>query len=207
MVMAGDLLTLNAGSCLKFSLWHCWTGIELRELFRSEVEKIGIAPHLRARGPSGDTVIDKNFSEGSAKLTHEDLLRELFAWISQQCQNAIEAIGHRVVHGGSSFTAPVRIDDRVMQKRSWSRLRRCISRIIFREFVLARSWCRTCLRSRASIPCFITRWVPSRVASACRARMTRRVSDDTDSTVIPTDEERMIAGHTVKHIGQAALLN
>ena len=78
MVMAGDLLTLNAGSCLKFSLWHCWTGIELRELFRGEVEKIGIAPHLRARGPSGDTVIDKNFSEGSAKLTHEDLLRELF---------------------------------------------------------------------------------------------------------------------------------
>jgi acetate kinase len=29
MVMAGDLLTLNAGaSSLKFPLWHCWTGIE-----------------------------------------------------------------------------------------------------------------------------------------------------------------------------------
>ena len=207
--MASDILTLNAGSSsLKFSFWRCETGMELSELFRGEVEKIGIAPRLRARGPSGDTVIDKNFSEGSAKLTHEDLLRELFAWISQQCQNAIEAIGHRVVHGGNSFTAPARIDDEVMRNsRSWSRSRRCISHITFREFVLARGWCRTCLRSHASIPRFITRWVPSRVALACRGRMTRRVSDDTDSTVIPTDEERMIAEHTVKHIGQAALLN
>jgi hypothetical protein len=28
MVMAGDLLTLNAGLSSLFSLWHCWTGIE-----------------------------------------------------------------------------------------------------------------------------------------------------------------------------------
>ena len=114
MVMAGDLLTLNAGSSsLKFSLWHCWTGIELRELFRGEVEKIGIAPRLRAQRPHGDSVADKDFGNDGAKLTHEDLLYELFEWMSQyQSQNAIKAIGHRIVHGGSSFTAPARIDDR-----------------------------------------------------------------------------------------------
>jgi hypothetical protein len=50
--MASDILTLNAGSSsLKFSLWQSGIGIGLRELFRGEIKKIGIAPHLFARDP------------------------------------------------------------------------------------------------------------------------------------------------------------
>ena len=57
--MASDILTLNAGSSsLKFSLWHSGTGIDLRELFRGQVEKIGIAPHLCAWRPGGDAISD-----------------------------------------------------------------------------------------------------------------------------------------------------
>jgi acetate kinase len=116
--MASDIFTLNAGSSsLKFSLWQSGTGMELRELFRGEVEKIGIAPRLSASGPGGDTVIDEKF-EGGAKLTHEDLLRELFDWFSRQRRDELKAIGHRIVHGGAAFTAPVRINDRVMEKLS-----------------------------------------------------------------------------------------
>ena len=41
--MASDILTLNAGSSsLKFSLWQAATDTKLRELFRGEIEKIGI---------------------------------------------------------------------------------------------------------------------------------------------------------------------
>ena len=117
--MANDIFTLNAGSSsLKFSLWEAETGTELRELFRGEIEKIGIAPHLAAREPSGRTVIDKRFDEGGAKLSHESLLRELFAWLSQQRRNGFKAIGHRIVHGGATFIAPVRIDDHVMESLS-----------------------------------------------------------------------------------------
>jgi acetate kinase len=117
--MASDILTLNAGSSsLKFSLWHSGTGTDLRELFRGEIEKIGIAPHLSARGPGGETVIDRGFGDGGAKLTHEDLLRELFAWFSRQRQDELKAIGHRIVHGGATFTAPVRINDAVLEKLS-----------------------------------------------------------------------------------------
>ena len=117
--VASDILTLNAGSSsLKFSLWQAETGMELRELFRGEIEKIGIAPHLSAREPGGRTVIDNDFAEGGAKLSHEDLLRELFVWLSQQRRNGIKAIGHRIVHGGATFTAPVRIDDHVMENLS-----------------------------------------------------------------------------------------
>jgi acetate kinase len=114
--MASDILTLNAGSSsLKFSLWQAETDAKLREIFRGEIEKIGIAPHLSARGPDGRTVIDKKFEQGGAKLSHEDLLRELFAWLSQQRPDGFKAIGHRIVHGGTMFTAPVRIDDTVME--------------------------------------------------------------------------------------------
>jgi acetate kinase len=63
-------------------------------------------------------VIDSSFGESGAKLTHEDLLRRLFAWISQQRRDELRAIGHRVVHGGAVFTAPVRIDHRVIEKLS-----------------------------------------------------------------------------------------
>ena len=53
------------------------------------------------------------------ELSHQDLLYELFEWMSQyQSQNAIKAIDHRIVHGGSSFTAPARIDDEVMAELS-----------------------------------------------------------------------------------------
>ena len=83
--MASDILTLNSGSSsLKFSLWQAGTDMELRELFRGEIEKIGIAPHLSAREPGGRTVIDNRFEHRGAKLSHEDLLRELFTWLSQQ---------------------------------------------------------------------------------------------------------------------------
>jgi len=73
--MARDILTLNAGSSsLKFSLWHSAARMNLRELLRGEVEKVGIAPHLSAREPGGDVVIDSGFGESGAKLTHEDPL-------------------------------------------------------------------------------------------------------------------------------------
>jgi acetate kinase len=117
--MASDIFTLNAGSSsLKFSLWQSGTGMELRELFRGEVEKIGIDPHLSAWGPGGEAVIDRGFGEGGANLTHEDLLRELFAWLSQQRLDELEAIGHRIVHGGATFTAPVCVNDDVLDMLS-----------------------------------------------------------------------------------------
>jgi acetate kinase len=116
--MASDILTLNAGSSsLKFSLWQA-AAIELREIFRGKIEEIGIAPHLSVREPGGRGLIDKGFGEAGAKLSHEDLLRELFTWLSQQRRDGFKAIGHRVVHGGAIFTEPVRIDDRVMQRLS-----------------------------------------------------------------------------------------
>src|SRR5262245_44487641 len=115
--MASDIFTLNAGSSsIKFSLWHSATATELPEIFRGEIEKIGIAPHLSVRDPGSEMILRRSFDEaGGAKLTHEDLLRELFAWLSQQSYE-LKGIGHRVVHGGADFTMPVQVDDHVMER-------------------------------------------------------------------------------------------
>jgi acetate kinase len=66
--------------------------------------------------PRGDVVIRRSFDESGPKLTHQDLLRELFAWLSQQRSYQLKGVGHRVVHGGADFTAPVCVDDDVMKR-------------------------------------------------------------------------------------------
>jgi len=69
------------------------------------------------RDPGSEMILRRSFDEaGGAKLTHEDLLRELFAWLSQQRHYELKGIGHRVVHGGTDFTAPVQVDDHVMER-------------------------------------------------------------------------------------------
>jgi acetate kinase len=117
MAMANDILTLNVGSSsLKFSLWQSASATDLREIFRGEAEKIGIAPQLSVRNPDGHVVLRRSFDESGACPGHEELLHELFSWLSQQRRDELKAIGHRVVHGGADFTAPVRIDDQAMER-------------------------------------------------------------------------------------------
>jgi len=112
--MAGLILTINAGSSsIKFSVWNA-SHSNIEEVFRGEIEEIGIAPHLFARNPSGETLIDRTFDDGSVKLSHEDLLGALFTGLLEPYCNDIAAIGHRVVHGGGAFVAPVRVDDKVL---------------------------------------------------------------------------------------------
>src|SRR5262245_34131931 len=71
------ILTINAGSSsLKLSLWRRDGRAGLQELWRGEIESIGIAPRLAARTPDGATLIETTFGGDGAGLTHEALLRE-----------------------------------------------------------------------------------------------------------------------------------
>ncbi|MBO0741731.1 MAG: acetate/propionate family kinase [Hyphomicrobiaceae bacterium] len=108
-------MTINAGSSsLKFSLWQLTGPDDLQEVLRGEIQKIGIAPHLAARTPAGDTLLEKTFHDG-ARLSHEALLQELFAQrIWGRGDGCLVGVGHRVVHGGPAFVDPVLIDGIVM---------------------------------------------------------------------------------------------
>jgi acetate kinase len=112
--MSSDaILTLNAGSStMKFALFEA--GGARRRTAGGAVEKIGGAPHLSVRDAAGKTVLEKNWPDG-AELSHEDLLTPVLDWVAQNLGDArLVAAGHRIVHGGADFAAPVRLDAAVL---------------------------------------------------------------------------------------------
>jgi len=104
--LEGLVLTLNAGSSsLKFSVFD-----GPREVLRGQVSGIGTHPETEVE--KGGQKLD---APGLHGTTHEDFLPELLDWIGGHLDGtAIGAAGHRVVHGGMEFVAPVRVTDKVI---------------------------------------------------------------------------------------------
>lgn len=112
--MTTAILTLNAGSSsLKFALYRRIEG-DLALACRGKIEGVGATPRLVARDTDGRIAADRQWPD-AAGLAHEDLLKPLLAFIDDQLErDQLTAIGHRIVHGGMAFQAPVLIDERVM---------------------------------------------------------------------------------------------
>jgi acetate kinase len=110
--MADAILTLNAGSSsIKFALIEATPA--LARIAAGEIENIGAAPHFWVR-IGGMIVHEKRWLDGSV-LSHEDLLTPLLDWVeAHQGDVKLVAAGHRIVHGGSKFTLPVRLDAAVL---------------------------------------------------------------------------------------------
>ena len=109
--MNAAILAVNAGSSsLKFALYADAAALDL--LARGEVAGLGAATRLQAycaNSPATDRAL-----EGVASAT--DALPVVLDWIVAQFpQVYFSAIGHRVVHGGSGFHAPIVVDDATLQ--------------------------------------------------------------------------------------------
>jgi acetate kinase len=108
------ILVLNAGSSsIKFSLFEVHARPSRQGLIcDGECEGIGHHVHFMAKDRAGASLVDQNLAEGT---THEDALAALLRWQEGHFQDhRLVAVGHRVVHGGSLYTAPVRIDASVI---------------------------------------------------------------------------------------------
>lgn len=105
--MPDAILALNAGSSsIKFALFDRGPGLAPR--VRGEMEGIGTAPHFIAQDPAGKTLMEKSWPNRSTD--HDALLGWLLEWVEGHLGDAtLAAVGHRVVHGGRDFTAPVRL--------------------------------------------------------------------------------------------------
>lgn len=101
------ILTLNAGSSsVKFAVFGA--GKSPRRALQGAIEGIGTKPRFRA----GDTEQDWSETEGFHALT-----TRLLGWIeANEAAGPLVAIGHRIVHGGDDFTAPVRLDDHRLER-------------------------------------------------------------------------------------------
>ncbi|MDQ0315985.1 acetate/propionate family kinase [Amorphus orientalis] len=112
--MSDVILTINAGSSsIKFSLF---SSDALREIIRGQIDGLGTHPRLVAR-ENGEKVVDTALEGETAPTDHTagvavilELLRE------RHPDYAVVAVGHRIVHGGPDFEAPVAIDDAVLDR-------------------------------------------------------------------------------------------
>src|SRR5215471_20259837 len=110
--MTGCIAVLNAGSSsIKFALYEA--GHDGALLFRGQIENIGQTPHLKAVDAAGAVVSERRWTGGS--LDHHAATAEIMK-VGREilAGRKVMAFGHRVVHGGTEFAQPVRIDAAVM---------------------------------------------------------------------------------------------
>ena len=113
--MPDAILALNAGSSsLKFALFELRTEGALVPLANGRLEEIDTAPRFVAWDASGAMLDERRWRDGEAP-GRETLLDGLLGWIDRRLGRAVlVAAGHRVVHGGRDFTAPVRLTAEVV---------------------------------------------------------------------------------------------
>jgi acetate kinase len=105
------ILVLNCGSStLKFQLIETADGGTERKLARGIVDRIG-GPGSYRFDANGDL-----FAQTTASVAnHEEAVRLVIDWLNSKPElKAIDAVGHRVVHGGDRFTQATLIDDNVI---------------------------------------------------------------------------------------------
>lgn len=107
-------LVLNAGSSsLKFCVFQRPEGESWRLEARGQIEGIGVAPQLSAKSGEDGSLVDEKLST----LVNDvpKALDTLANWLRAKYGGArVLAVGHRVVHGGAKFGAPVVVNDEVL---------------------------------------------------------------------------------------------
>jgi acetate kinase len=111
------ILVLNAGSSsLKFSLFD-ERGADLEALASGQVESIYAAPRFVAKDASGKPAGERRWDDGH-RLGHDGALAHIIDWLKSAhgAERRLAAVGHRVVHGGADYAAPVRLDAAIVDK-------------------------------------------------------------------------------------------
>jgi len=115
--MTRHVITLNAGSSsIKFALCELEDGAP-RVLVTGLAELLSDARRLTVRDSADAVTHEEQWSPGSGIPFHTNALQRILAWRRQAFPNAnVVAAGHRVVHGGIYYDAPVLVTDNVLQR-------------------------------------------------------------------------------------------
>lgn len=114
--MPDQLIVLNSGSSsVKFALFTA-SAKPVRGL-HGEVSGLGASPTVRVWGPEGNPLRVQLPVGMKYSLDHSAALHWLLNWINRnQRDSRLIGAGHRVVHGGERYTAPVRVDSVVLDE-------------------------------------------------------------------------------------------
>ena len=109
---AAYVLAINAGSSsIRFALYD-ETQPLLRRL-RGKIERIGLSDAtLTVDDSTGARAQSRAIDAGD----HSGAASALIGWLDEaRLLAAVKAVGHRIVHGGSRYSAPARVDDDLVQ--------------------------------------------------------------------------------------------
>lgn len=112
--MSDHILILNAGSSsLKFCVYQPPHLGRLEMVLRGQIEGIGVNPTLSARNNEGHKLEDKR---PLAEINDaQSALDELAKWLRSYFSDAtVVGVGHRVVHGGTSYLRPTIVTNTVL---------------------------------------------------------------------------------------------
>lgn len=109
------ILVINAGSSsLKFSVFELPDTGEMRVRAVGQVEGLGTAPRLKAKDGNGRSIADVRWPN-SEIANHEEALQEIATLLrSRFAGQVLAGVGHRVVHGGPDYSAPLLITPEAM---------------------------------------------------------------------------------------------
>jgi acetate kinase len=110
-------LVLNAGSSsLKFCVFQRPDGERWRLGARGQIEGIGTSPRLSVKDENLRKVADEQLDTSTVQ-NGSDAIGALALWLRSQYAGArVLGVGHRVVHGGANFTAPVIVTPEILEQ-------------------------------------------------------------------------------------------
>jgi len=111
--MREPILVINAGSSsIKFSVFETTADRGLLAGVHGQVEGIGTSPHLDVANAQGKKLANEAIGAGD----HEAAIAAIHEWFAAHVGNeaGFSGIGHRIVHGGLTYSEPVLIDERVL---------------------------------------------------------------------------------------------
>ena len=113
--MADAIVVLNAGSSsIKFSVFRLDAESPALVL-RGQIEGLYTAARFVAKDPAGATTATRTW-DGEGPLGHDGAIRFLLDYLHGELAGyRVRAFGHRVVHGGTDYDRPVRLDSTLVE--------------------------------------------------------------------------------------------
>ena len=111
------ILVLNAGSSsLKFSLFAVPAVGEMRAVAVGQIEGLGTAPRLKVKDGAGERIADEQWDKSEVS-GHAQALQRIAGLLRSRFQGSVLAgVGHRVVHGGPDYAAPLLVTPEAMRR-------------------------------------------------------------------------------------------
>jgi acetate kinase len=111
--MTRHVVTLNAGSSsIKFAMYSAAAG-QLTSVATGQVEMLDGQRRMVVHDGNAASGHEDTWAGAADTPFHHDALRRIVTW-SRTTQAEVAAVGHRVVHGGIHYAAPVIVTDKVL---------------------------------------------------------------------------------------------